>query len=176
MEARTGHSCTSGSAAGAAQASAASSCLPPRDADFLRASAGGGGRSGAEAKGGVLRRKHDRTPWGAAPCNPMQKNREGPLRNTEAAVSALAPEQGTLRGFPLSDTLYHFFSQPIRPINLARAGADGSEPRRQVHLHSVILSARSQQSPVWLTGGNTLYVTLHRVGTIPHSGLRNQIT
>jgi len=30
--------------------------------------------------------------------------------SSEAAVSALAPEQGTLRGFPLSDTLYHFFS------------------------------------------------------------------
>ena len=27
--------------------------------------------------------------------------------------------------------------QPIRPINLARAGADGPEPRRQVHLHCV---------------------------------------
>ena len=31
--------------------------------------------------------------------------------SSEAAVSALAPEQGTLRGFPLSDTLYHFFSR-----------------------------------------------------------------
>ena len=29
--------------------------------------------------------------------------------------------------------------QPIRPINLARAGADGPEPRRQVHLHCVFL-------------------------------------
>ena len=45
--------CTSGSAAGAARASAASRHAPPRVAGLLRASAGGGGRSGAVAGGGV---------------------------------------------------------------------------------------------------------------------------
>ena len=36
------------------------------------------------------------------------------------------------------DTALHSTrEQPIRPINLARAGADGPEPRRQVHLHCV---------------------------------------
>ena len=37
------------------------------------------------------------------------------------------------------DTALHSTrEQPIRPINLARAGADGPEPRRQVHLHCVL--------------------------------------
>ena len=41
--------------------------------------------------------------------------------------------------------------QPIRPINLARAGADGPEPRRQVHLHCVLCTG-SAILP-WAHGG-----------------------
>ena len=51
---------------------------------------------------------------------------------------ALASE--LLSGMPDEhDTALHSTrEQPIRPINLARAGADGPEPRRQVHLHCVL--------------------------------------
>ena len=51
------------------------------------------------------------------------------------AQRALASELSS--GMPDDhDTALHSTRvQPIRPINLARAGADGPEPRRQVHLH-----------------------------------------
>ena len=53
------------------------------------------------------------------------------------AQRALASELSS--GMPDDhDTALHSTRvQPIRPINLARAGADGPEPRRQVHLHCV---------------------------------------
>ena len=44
--------------------------------------------------------------------------------------------------------------QPIRPINLARAGADRPDPRRQVRVHCVFDAL--PQSSVWLTGVKTL--------------------
>ena len=55
------------------------------------------------------------------------------------------------------DTALHITrEQPIRPINLARAGADGPEPRRQVHLHCVLCTG-SAILP-WAHGGK--YVVL----------------
>ena len=60
------------------------------------------------------------------------------LRHWRRAQRALASELSS--GMPDEhDTALHSTrEQPIRPINLARAGADGPEPRRQVHLHCVL--------------------------------------
>ena len=49
--------------------------------------------------------------------------------------------------------LHNTWVQPIRLINLARAGADGPEPRRQVHLHCVF--APAPLSFFRLTGDST---------------------
>ena len=59
------------------------------------------------------------------------------LLHWRRAQRALASELSS--GMPDDhDTALHSTRvQPIRPINLARAGADGPEPRRQVHLHCV---------------------------------------
>ena len=69
------------------------------------------------------------------------------------AQRALASELSS--GMPDDhDTALHSTRvQPIRPINLARAGADGPEPRRQVHLHCDF--ERAPAIVLWLTGGNT---------------------
>ena len=63
------------------------------------------------------------------------------------AQRALASELSS--GMPDDhDTALHSTRvQPIRPINLARAGADGPEPRRQVHLHCVFEAL--PQSCLW---------------------------
>ena len=60
------------------------------------------------------------------------------LRHWRRAQRALASELSS--GMPDEhDTALHSTRvQPIRLINLARAGADGPEPRRQVHLHCVL--------------------------------------
>ena len=64
-----------------------------------------------------LRRKHNRIPWGGAPCNPMQKDLEGHLRKPLFRQSL--PNRAPSTDFSLSATPFHFFSQTsagIRPV------------------------------------------------------------
>ena len=58
---------------------------------------------------GYPRPKHNRSPSGGAPCNPMQKNREVPLRKSLFRHSL--PNRAPSTDFSLSATPFHFFSQ-----------------------------------------------------------------
>ena len=63
-----------------------------------------------------LRRKHNRIPWGGAPCNPMQKDLEGHLRKPLFRQSL--PNRAPSTDFSLSATPFHFFSPHRDPGNL----------------------------------------------------------
>ena len=69
---------------------------------------------------GYPRPKHNRSPSGGAPCNPMQKNREVPLRKSLFRHSL--PNRAPSTDFSLSATPFHFFSQGCSP-HLTELGA-----------------------------------------------------
>ena len=65
-----------------------------------------------------LRRKHNRIPWGGAPCNPMQKDLEGHLRKPLFRQSL--PNRAPSTDFSLSATPFHFFSRLLKSTRRAR--------------------------------------------------------
>ena len=73
-----------------------------------------------------LRRKHNRIPWGGAPCNPMQKDLEGHLRKPLFRQSL--PNRAPSTDFSLSATPFHFFS-PCRGRARRRAMRRGRSCR-----------------------------------------------
>ena len=88
---------------------------------------------------GYPRPKHNRSPSGGAPCNPMQKNREVPLRKSLFRHSL--PNRAPSTDFSLSATPFHFFSRrraiflvasaSVCPVPCVRLGAFFASRQRE---------------------------------------------